>query len=108
MLLTVGQLVVTVVGSLAALLAGLLSPGVTTLAVLVTLGAAALLTLTVSVIALLALAASGPLLVQVTVWPLAEQLQPVPVPEMKLRPVGKVSVMVIVPVVLALPAFETF
>ena len=98
----------TVVGSEAELLDGLLSPAVETLAALVTLGTAAGATPTVSVIVLMVLLpAMGPGLVQVTTWPLAEQLQPVPVPLTKLSPVGKLSVTVIGPVVAALPTLVT-
>ncbi len=73
-----------------------------TLAVLVTLfvpGAVATPTLTLKAKVLLPAAAIAVLLVQVTVWPEAEQLQPVPVvePVTKLRPVGSVSVTVMVP-----------
>ena len=97
----------TVVGSEAELLAGLASPEVATVAVLVTEGEAAPETATVSVIVLLAPAASEPELVQVTVPPRAEQFQPVPVPETKLKPIGRGSVTVIVPVLAADPTFLT-
>ena len=95
----------TVVGSLAVSLAEFVSPDVETLAILVKFPAA--LTLTVRVILLVALAASGPAFVQVTVWPTAEQLHPLPVPETKFNPVGKVSVTVIAPVVLSGPTLVT-
>ncbi len=98
---------VTVVGSLALLLPAFVSPDVETVTLLVALGAALAATLTVNVIALLALAAIGPALVQVTVCPTAEQLHPVPVPETKPRPVGRVSVTVIVAVVAPDPTFCT-
>src|SRR5262249_10259110 len=73
-------------GSEEELLAALASPVVATVAVLVTPGTAAAATLTVNVIEVLVLAASGPVLLQVTAWPIAEQAQPVPAPETKLRP----------------------
>src|SRR5262245_24115914 len=97
----------TVVGSDDELLPVLVSPVVATVAVLVTLGTAAAPTLTVNVIVLVALAASGPALVQVTTWPTAEQGQPVPVPDTNVSPVGKVSPIVIVPVVSVLPTLVT-
>jgi len=51
---------------------------------------------------------SGPELVQLTVCPLEEQLQPVPVPEIKLNPAGRISVTVVTPVELNMPAaFDT-
>ena len=71
----------TVVGSDAELLPVATSPDVDTDAVLVTAGAAAEATPTVSVIWLEALEVSALERVQVTVWPAAEQDQPVPVPE---------------------------
>jgi hypothetical protein len=81
---------------------------VETLAVLVTLGIAAAPTLTVKVMVLLPLLpAMGPAFVQVTTCALAEQLQPVPVPETKPRPVGNVSLTVIAPVVAVLPTLVT-
>ena len=90
----------TVVGSDAELFPVATSPGVATAAEFVTLGTAATATLTVRVIGLLlAPAASGPAVVQVTAWPTALQLHPVPVPDTYVRPVGSVSVTVIVPVV---------
>ena len=91
------------VGSLAVLFAELVSPGAETVAIFVKLPAT--FTLTIRVMVLLVLGASGPGLVQVTVWPTAEQVQPLPVPETKLKPVGSVSVTVIVPMVLAEPMF---
>jgi hypothetical protein len=98
----------TVVRSEEELLAALLSPVVETLAVLVTLGIAAAPTLTVKVMVLLPLLpAMGPAFVQVTTCALAEQLQPVPVPETKPRPVGNVSLTVIAPVVAVLPTLVT-
>src|SRR5262245_53861735 len=75
----------TVVGSADVLFAALTSPAVDTLALLVTLGNAAADTLTVSVIALAPLFPTiGPGLVQLTTWPAAEQLQPVPLLDTKL------------------------
>src|SRR5712692_2629118 len=80
------------------------APPPDTLAVFATLDTAATPTLAVHVIRLVAM---GPAFVQVTVWPEAEQVQPVPVPTMKVRPVGRVSVTVIVPLVEAVPTFFT-
>ena len=86
---------ITVVGSFAVLLLELGSGVVlVTVAVLVTLAAVFAPTLTVKVIAELAPEASPLVLVQVTVCPEAVQLQPVPVPDTKLMPVGRVSVTV--------------
>src|SRR5437870_6127733 len=93
----------TVVKSVALSFAGLLSPCVVTVAVLVTLGSVALSTLTVSVIVLLVTAAIGPLYVQLTIWPLAEHVHPAPLAETKLKPAGKLSVTVVGPVVLPMP-----
>src|SRR5205085_3395796 len=103
-----GRLLLTVVGSLSESLAAFASFGVETVAVLSTEGTAACATPTVSVMALVAEGASGPPLVQVTFCPLAAQFQFVPVPETKLKPVGSVSVTVIVPVVLHAPTLVTF
>ena len=73
-------------------------------ATLVTLGTAAAATATVRVIGLPdAPAAMTVVLVQVTTWPAAEQVQPVPVPDTKVRPAGNVSTMVMVPEVGAVP-----
>jgi hypothetical protein len=96
---------ITVVGSLLVLLLGFGSVvGLDTDAELVTLGAAAGATATVSVMVLPPPFAMALGLVHVTVWPLAEQLHPVPVPETKERPVGSVSVTVIGPAAEAGPA----
>lgn len=87
-------LVITVVGSLAVLLASVGSVVVLeTLAVLVAVIAVAP-TATVKLIVELAPEAKGLGLVQVTVCPAAEQVQPVPVPDTNVKPVGKVSVTV--------------
>ena len=96
---------VTVVGSLELLLAALVSPDAATVAVLVTLGTAPAATVTVSVMALLPPAPMEPELVHVTACPPAEQLHPLPAPETKPRPVGSVSVTVVVPLVAADPTF---
>lgn len=88
--------------------AGLRSPAVETMALLLTDDAAVVLTLTVRVILLAGdVGVSGPGFVQVTLCLTAEQLQPVPVAETKLRPAGNVSVTVITPVVRPAPTFET-
>jgi len=84
-----------------------MAPPPDTLAVFDTLDTAATPTLTVNVIVLVAVGAMGPAFVQVTVWPEAEQVQPVPVPTINVRPVGRVSVTVIVPLVEAVPTFFT-
>src|SRR5438132_1015406 len=98
---------VTVVKSEEVLLLALVSPRVETPATLLTKGTAVAPTLTVSVIVLVAPAARGPALVQVTTWTAAEQLQPVPVPDTKPKPVGRISSTVLAPnvppVVAALP-----
>ena len=65
-----------------------------TLAVLVTVAAVFAPTPTVKVIVEFVPDASPSVLVQVTVCPEAVQVQPVPVPDTKLMPVGKVSVTV--------------
>jgi hypothetical protein len=96
-----------VVGSLALLLAGFVSPGVETVAVLVTLEAALADTLTVSETLVLAPATRGPPLAHVTVCPAAEQLHVSELPDTKPRPAGKESVTVIAPVVAAEPTFCT-
>lgn len=86
---------ITVVGSLALLLPGVGSVVVLeTVAVLVTVVAAAP-TATVKLIVELAPEAKELEFVQVTVCPEAEQIQFVPVPDTKVKPVGKVSVTVI-------------
>lgn len=86
---------ITVVGSLAVLLAGVGSVVVVleTVAVFVTVAAVAP-TATVKLIVELAPEAKGLEFVQVTVCPEAEQVQPVPVPDTNVKPVGKVSVTV--------------
>jgi len=79
-----------------------------TVAVLVTLGAAAAPTATVSVIAgRVAPLATGPAVVQVTAWPEALHVQPVPVPETYVSPEGKVSLTVMGPLALCGPLFVT-
>src|SRR5205085_1004317 len=102
-----GALLLTVVGSLSELLFALLSSEVATVAVLVTAGTAAAETPTVSVIMLEAVGINVPAFVQVTFCPTAEQLQPVPVPETKLKPVGNGSVTVMRPIVLHAPTLVT-
>src|SRR6266849_8277740 len=105
MLVSVGAGLLIVVGSDALLLAAFESPAVSTLALFVTVPADTVLT--VSVMTLTPAGASGPGFVQVTTWPAAPQVQPVPVPETNARPVGSVSVTVIVAVVAAVPPFVT-
>jgi hypothetical protein len=83
------------------------SLGSATVAVFVTVGKAGGATATVSVTVLLPPPASGPGFVQVTVWPAALQVQPAPAPETKVIPAGSESVIVIVPVVAAVPLFVT-
>src|SRR5713101_5653584 len=83
------------------------APPPDTLAVFDTLGTATTPTLAVNVIVLLAVGAMEPAFVQVTAWPKAEQLQPVPEPTMNVRPAGSVSVTVIVPLVEPVPTFFT-
>jgi hypothetical protein len=74
----------------------------------VTLDAAALDTVTGSVIAAeVAPGANAVVLVHVTVCAAVVQLQPVPVAEDGVKPVGRVSVTVIVPVVVDDPALFT-
>src|SRR2546428_10306498 len=96
---------VTMVESVAVLLDKLVSPAVETLAVLITLGTAAAATPTVRLKLVLPPADTGPAEKQVTVCPEARKLQPVPEPETKLKPVGSVSVTVMVPVVAPEPTF---
>ena len=91
------------VGSVAELLAALLSPEVETVTLLLTFPG--IVGDTVSIMVLLELAAIGPLLVQVTICPAGEQLQPPPVPETYVNPAGSVSVTVISPVVGPEPTF---
>src|SRR4051794_37761827 len=81
------------------------SPPPATLAMFVTDGIATWATPTVSVIgfALVPPAAMTALLVHVTTCAAAEQVQPVPVPDTNARPVGSVSLTVIVPEVGAVP-----
>ena len=99
----------TVVGSLSLLLPLLTagSPPPLTLAVLVTVGNAASATETVSAMfGALFPAVMAVVRVQVTVVAETPQVQPVPVADTKPSPVGKASVTVIVPVVVAAPPFD--
>src|SRR5215471_6749094 len=98
---------ITVVGSEDELFAPFESPVVETVAVLITLGTAAAPTLTVNVIVVGALTASGPLFVHVTACWAAPQVQPCPVPDTNPSPVGRVSLTVIAPVVGVLPTLVT-
>ena len=96
-----------VVGSASLLLARLVSPPPETVAVLVTLAGALVATLTVSVSGgALAPAAIGSLRVHESVGT-SVHVQPVPANAVAVRPVGSVSVTVIVPIVAAAPAFLT-
>jgi hypothetical protein len=98
--------VLTVVGSLAA--GEFVAPPPLAVAVLVTCGTAAGSTFTASVIGLPAApAAMTAVLVQVTIWPDALQVQPVPLAALKVKPVGSVSLTVIVPDVATLPVLLT-
>ncbi len=54
-----------------------------------------------------AVVAIGVVVVHVTIWPAALHVQPVPVAETKVKPVGNVSVSVRVPVVAEVPLFVT-
>ena len=83
------------------------SPGVPTATLLVTDGAAAGSTSTLSWMALDAPAASGPAAVQVTIAPLAPQLHPGPSADEKRSDDGSVSTTVMVPTLGALPTFRT-
>ena len=70
------------------------TPPLETVALLVSGPEAPPPTLTLIVrLAAVASEASAPLRVQVTVWPDAPHDQPVPEPELKLRPAGRVSTM---------------
>jgi len=64
-------------------------------------------TLTVIVKLLDPEAAMAVVLVQVTVWPTALQVQPVPAELANVRPAGRVSTTVVVPVVAAVPPLFT-
>src|SRR5688572_31885286 len=102
-----GAACATAVGSVAPLLAGFASPGVVTVAVLVTDGTAAAPTATVSAICRLPPGPIGPGVVQVTCWPAALQVQPGPTALTKLSPAGRVSVTVTTPAVALPPTFWT-
>ena len=79
-----------------------------TVAVFVTLGAAAAPTVTVSVMAfIVAPLATGPALVQVTTPLALLQVQPVPVAETYVSPAGRVSFTVMGPLALCGPLFTT-
>jgi hypothetical protein len=98
--------VTTVVGSVAVGVA--VSPPPLAVAELVTVAGAFAATLTVRVIGVPAApAAMTVALVHVTVCPSALQVQPVPVAALNVRPVGSVSVTVIVPEVATLPVLLT-
>src|SRR5947207_14039861 len=95
----------TVVGSDAESLAEFTSFAVDTVAELDTPGRAAALTLTVKVIEEDAPAVSAKLLVHVTVWPAALQVQDVPIAETNVNPAGRTSVIVMRAFVAAVPEF---
>jgi hypothetical protein len=95
------------VASVAVLSVAFVSPMVETLAVLVVVAAAAADTPTVSVIELRPFTGMTAAVVHVTVEPLAPQVHPVPVPDTKLMPVGRLSVTVTGPYVAPLPVLET-
>src|SRR5213593_3574602 len=97
----------TPVPSEAVLFARYGSPGVATVAVLVTLGTAAGPTFTDRSNLRLSPTAIGPLWLAVTVPPAEAKLQPAPEPETKLRPVGSGSVTVMIPVVGVVPTLVT-
>jgi len=98
--------VTTVVGSVAVGVA--VSPPPLAVAELVTVAGASAATLTVSVMIVPAAAAAmTDALVHVTVCPAALQVQPVPVAALKVRPVGSVSVTVMVPEVATFPVLLT-
>ena len=71
------------------------------------LGYAALLTLTTSVMPVRAPGANGTGSVQVTTWPFAEHAQFVPVADTNPRSLGRMSLTVIVPFVVAVPRLVT-
>ena len=77
------------------LFAALVSPAYDTVALFVTVGAAALPIATTSVMVLLVPAASAPALVHVTICPATEQFHPLPAAETNVRPLGNGSVTVI-------------
>src|SRR5438552_1537431 len=95
------------VGSAAELFAALRSPGVATVAPFVTAGNAALATDTVMLHSRLSPAAIGPACVAVTTPPAFANDQPAPAPLTNARPVGRVSLTLIVPVVPMLPTLCT-
>jgi hypothetical protein len=98
--------VTTVVGSVA--VGEFVAPPPLAVAELVTRGTAAASTFTVSVIGFpVAAAAMTVALSQVTVWPAALQVHPVPVAALNVSPAGSVSVTVIVPEVATLPVLLT-
>jgi hypothetical protein len=97
----------TLVTSLALLLAAFVSPAVLTVAVFVVTAAAAADTLTVRVRALVPPGGIAAPLAQVTREPLAEQPHPLPDADAKLSPAGSASVMLTVPNVLPCPTLET-
>src|SRR5690349_8287565 len=98
---------VTMVGSVAVLLAALMSPPPDTVAVLVTLAGALAATFTASVMGgYEAPEASASARVQVEVGP-AAQVQPAPLMAAAARPAGSVSVTVTAPALGAVPALRT-
>ena len=98
------------VGLLEESLSGLTSLVLATVAVLVTLGTAASVGLTVTEMpGRVAPEASPPagVTVHVTVWLAVPQAQPVPAADTRFSPAGTVSVTVITPAMLELPTFRT-
>src|SRR5262245_4884642 len=93
----------TLVRSLAQSLAGSVSPAVDTQAEFVTEGMAAAPTATSSVKLELLPFAMGANRIAVTTWPALLNVQPEPVAETNVSPVGSVSVTVITPLVGAVP-----
>ena len=83
------------------------SPGVLTCATFVTLGDAAGPTFTVSSTTAESPTATGPADVHVTAEPTALQAKPAPVPDTNVSPAGRLSVIVTVPDVAAVPTFVT-
>jgi hypothetical protein len=98
----------TVIVSVEELFAAFVSPGVETVAVLLTLPVTVDDTATTNEILPAAPAAAiGPGFVQVTVCPAAEHDHAVPAAETNVMPVGNVSVTVMTPVVADVPALVT-
>jgi hypothetical protein len=97
----------TVIVSVEELVPAMTSPEFATVAVLLTLPVTVEATATTSEMEVELFGVIEVEFVQVTVWPLAEHVQPVPVPETKVMPVGKTSVTVVTPVVAPRAVLET-